>query len=289
MLRCRAQHRKVLLLIVLTLVLLVGLSRRRSRVSKYVDTSRLTATVIREKKFQVGDTKPSNLTVVTLVFPAPNDHDYRKLAENFFASVTSVPVIVFTEARIAEEIIRIAYNYKNSKTFYVYRTVWEVVTLIEMARKVNQHQYVTNYIDVQPTLDPRSNDQSPYLYAVQNSKPFLMRKASMPRYNTFKSKLFIYAQIDSFKDRVFSNWPNSELLLRINDKLKNRVILNRDPRQPGAISANFLAGGPKVLRFLSQKFYDLHDKMMTNNEFVGNSNKTLSQRPCGSVRQYMCP
>ena len=229
---------------------------------------------------QLGHVTSSQIATVSVYFNFDKSkhsrREYDKWQEFFFTSVTSTPLVVFTDKASIFDLMNHASRSTNPKTFYVFEEIWDITRLIESDRnKIGQ--YVDNYKNVQYSIDPERHFHSPELYAVWNAKSFLMKYASSEAGNIYSSKFFLYTDIGAFRKEIFANWPDVEHAMEISVGLRDRILFSQvrdslpDPYDVRGeyIEGGFFAGSSKALHFFYDKFYELHDEFLDLGLFIG--------------------
>lgn len=222
----------------------------------------------------VGKHSTENEVTVITIFFYDGKYSTKKLTsiQNFMQSVSS-PLIVFCD----EHSLDILASFRKGKatTFFIIDSIWDVIRYHSKSRNASNE---TNYITKQFELDSEKNKSNANLYAIRNSKIFLINFAT--ELNLYKSNFFIYSEIDDWAKERFENWPDVKFVKNLNHYLHNKTIhlqlhYFKDVYH-NSIYAGFVAGSRGAISKLYENFYQIHDQLINENKFVGNEDITLN-------------
>ena len=268
---------KVLLKYVLvasaTLMMLSGLKQRIAR--SQLDNSEL----ISVKSIQIGRIVPCNLTVVSVYFKLNRSKylfdSYGRWQRYFFRSISTTPIVVYTDKKSLSSLLEASLYTSNPKTFYVFENIWSIMSLIEADRNKRPGEYTHNYKEKQKLLDPEARLHNAELYAIWNCKSYLLKRSSSGPHNLYESKFFIYSDIGAFRGRFFPKWPDADYVDELGDRIKDRILLSQISAESAQSEmtdhtvGGFIAGSPEALLFFYEKFYEIHDERMNQGKFIG--------------------
>ena len=124
--------------------------------------------------FKISSISSRNFTtVITCYFQFKSKHsidDYNKWMANILQSVSS-PLVVFTDIKSKEYILKMRPETKFHTFFYIYEDVWEVMRELEVERN---RTYNKKYKQEQFYIDPEKNIHNSNLYEVWNLKEFIL-------------------------------------------------------------------------------------------------------------------
>ena len=229
---------------------------------------------------QIGETTHSASTTVTMYFRlAHSKHgldDFQYWQTNFFKTVTQTPLVIFTDEASIDYLTSLASRTNNSKTFFVFKSIFQITRMIEVDR--NRNDYIYSYFLTQHLIDPERHIHSPSLYAIWNAKPFLMKYVSSGINNIYGSTFFIYTDIGAFRNHVFPNWPNLDHVNYLQARLKDRMLFGQVSHSVNDlfssinndfIQGTFFAGSFKAIDFYQNAYYQIHDEFLAEGLFVG--------------------
>lgn len=230
-------------------------------------------------RIQIGSETRNDLTIVTIYFKLNHskfsDDAYKEWARNFFSSANNCPLIIFTDPGSADFLAGLARQTPNAKTIFLISDIWQVMKQLETER-AHTLNYRALYEGEQFEKDPEKALHSPELYAIWNSKAYLVSKAI--EHNIYRSKYYMYTDIGAFRYRPYSEWPDYEFTLLTLRNLNHRVLfgkMNREPTGPilssktDFVQGGFFAGSQQALARYALKFYEIHDEHLTKGVFVG--------------------
>ena len=228
---------------------------------------------------QIGNLSRHDLTVVGIYFRLSkskfSDNTYKQWFRNFFASCTEAPIMVFTDNQSIPFLVELAEKTPNPKRFFIAESVWSV---LELRSAPFNASYKELYEQNQTHLDPERSRHSAELYAIWNVKPLLMSLASNNKYfNVFKSHYFLYTDMGAFRSHPYLAWPHYMFTLATLRRLHNRVLFgqvnfaasNVFSSLSDYLQGGFFAGRHDALSFFADRFYELHDKLLSAGNFVG--------------------
>ena len=247
--------------------------------------------------YHLGDHVESDVTVVAMYFKLRkskhSNYHYSRWQNNFFNSITEAPLVIYTDRQSFPYLARKIVQTNNPKTIYVCNDIWSITRLIEMDRHRN---YTGLYQTRQYDIDPENWQHSPHLYAVWNAKPFIMQRSSSDKHNVYNSKFFIYTDIGAFRRRVYPEWPDTQSVMRLGKRLKDRMLFGRIAdrlKQPGNFTSDFtqgtfFVGSSKALISYYKKFYDIHDELLDQDQFVGKDQTIMNYFSLLKYPQLSC-
>lgn len=228
------------------------------------------------KKYIIGSNRTHNITVVSSYFKLAkskhNHSNYKKWISNFFLSVTS-PLVIFTdEHSIDEEIFNLRKSYQT--TIYVVKSHWDILKDIEQKRNKS---YISNYKLIQIKLDRERRKHSADLFAIWNSKSFIVSKIANE--NPYKSSAFIYSDAGAWRENILFDWPDEKSVLKLMDLLDNRILFGQISNlfikkwlfghDGDFIEGGFFMGSKQAIKNFEFNFWNLHDERLEQNLFVG--------------------
>lgn len=228
------------------------------------------------KIIKCGDeNSKSFVTVVGTYYKFPSKHSsehYVRWTDTFLSSVSS-PLVIFTDQENYIQFKKIADRLHLNVTFFVTNTIWDVFEQIEKWRGV---KYTENYLTKQQKLDPEKHIHNPNLYAVWNSKHYMIKLIS--EINPYKSDFFIYTDMGAWRNEVLKDWPDVKFVKQVSKLLNNKALYGQieninvqnitGPRFDG-IEGTFFAGSKKAIENIAEAFYVIHDSWLKRGEFVG--------------------
>ena len=237
--------------------------------------------------FKISSISSRNFTtVITCYFQFKSKHsidDYNKWMANILQSVSS-PLVVFTDIKSKEYILKMRPETKFHTFFYIYEDVWEVMRELEVERN---RTYNKKYKQEQFYIDPENNIHNPNLYAVWNIKAFITYEVL--KQNPFNSKFFIYTDIGAFRDEIIPDWPDNSFVELLSCKLHNRILFGQiqdfvynssDSSDSfitkDLIEGTFFAGSKTAIENFKINFYKLHDELLDKQIFVGKDQKIMN-------------
>ena len=154
---------------------------------------------------------------------------------------------------------------------------------LEIERNKN---YTFHYKFNQHALDPEKHIHNPNLYAIWNLKFYLLNISAT--LNFYNSSFFIYTDSGSWRDGVFSNWPDIEVVKKVHKKLGDRFLSGQVGEftniNSNSIQAGFFAGSKKAINEYTNEYYRVHDEMLNNSKFVGKE-QTIMNEICFKTRK----
>ena len=179
------------------------------------------------------------------------------------------PLVMFT-TRAHMKLFQVVRKKMNLPTkFIIYEDVWSMMKELESERN---RSYAYNYMHVQPGLDKESY-HTPSLYAVWNLKPFFVHKAAT--LNPFNSSYFIYTDAGAWRDRAIPNWPDVSFVKMVFNTTGDLMLFGQLEANihfspwDNVIQGTWFSGSLLALERYKKAFYDLHDKRMDANIFIG--------------------
>jgi hypothetical protein len=192
---------------------------------------------------------------------------------NMLKSVENAPLVMFTDRKSADFIIKRRKNKLQRTRIIIHETVFDVLKELGEKRGIN---YVENYLDVQNNLDPERIIHNPFLYAVWNLKSYFVQKVIEA--NPFQSKFFIYTDAGAWRSNVIPNWPDNQFIEKLDQNLTNRVLIGQMSESyneenyfsySSIIQGTFFAGSSKAIQNYFVEFWRLHDDLLKKNQFLG--------------------
>lgn len=225
----------------------------------------------------------SNVTIITIYFKFSkskhNTIEYENWSRNFMQSI-GAPLIIYTDTSSFTFLKNQTKQNNVSAQFIIFKDVWQLFHQVELWRKRN---YAENYQNKQMSLDPEKSIHNPNLYAVWNSKHYVMQ--SVVDSNPFKSSFFIYTDIGAWRGQVIKNWPDIQFVQKLASKLNNNILYGQitkveDNNQTNPISdiiqATFIAGNKVAVKHASKEFYEIHDDLFDKGIFVGKDQNLMN-------------
>lgn len=212
-------------------------------------------------------------------FSKHSEQEYEKWFENF-VSATDAGKVVFTDLVSFHKLKKIIEG-GESLAF----------TWLNLCAAPNVKRFQNEYMFEQQKLDIEANVHSPLLYCIWNSKPWMLK--SVAEQNPFSSEFFLWADAGSFRQNIWTRWPNASLLHRIFDqiasKTKKEMILgligcprgkSKDFHVSGAkediIQGGFFGGKKDGIVQFTKLFYSMHDDLIMKGLFVGKEQTLLN-------------
>jgi hypothetical protein len=197
--------------------------------------------------------------------------------KNIIKSVSS-PLVIFTNRKSKDYILKIKPEIKNYTLFYIYEDAWQILKELEKERNCS---YREKYLFEQLSKDPENKYHNPNLYAVWNVKTYIINKIAQE--NPYNSSFFLYTDIGAFRSEVIPHWPDSGFIESLIFKLEDRVLFGQiedyshDPNdntdsfrmKRNLIQAGFVLGTKKAIENYKVKYYKIHDEFLNKGMFVG--------------------
>lgn len=226
---------------------------------------------------EAEETSLSNFTtVVSQYFPLEvskhSKTEYNKWLRTMLLSVSSSPLIFYTDSNTAKLVYRIRSNTSLFKTTcIIYENIWSMLSKVERQRGVN---YSFSYKRNQFDLDPEKSIHTPELYAIWNLKSFMMKETI--KTNPYSSSFFIYTDAGAWRYGVQPGWPSTELVYELSKKLNNHILFGQTDETcqgyhkcSSLIQGTFFAGSAQAMLNFERDFWRLHDQLLEQNQFVG--------------------
>jgi hypothetical protein len=181
------------------------------------------------------------------------------------------PLAIFTDHKSKDFIIEArSANRSFTTILFIYNDIWHLMSELELKRN---RPYRYNYIYHQKNKDPEGKIHNPELYAVWNLKAFMLAKIA--NLNKFKSEFFIYTDMGSWRSGVLPHWPDEQFIRLLVDLLSDRMFFAQisdylfyNPYKD-IIEGTFFAGSREAVDDFEKKFYDLHDRRLDQDIFIG--------------------
>ena len=219
-------------------------------------------------------------TVISMYFNLSKskhtNDEYRSWVRNMLLSVRA-PLVMFVDRKTVE------FCRKWRDSTYIYRTVyliyedvWEMLGQLEATRN---RSYTHAYKQEQLDKDPESSIHSPELYALWNLKAFMVAKAA--KLNPYWSSFFLYTDAGAWREAIMPGWPDDTFARQLASKLRDRMLFGQigqveeaTQALPPASSAifiqgTFFAGSLAAVERHQRLFYNLHDKLLDDGQFIG--------------------
>ena len=224
---------------------------------------------------QYGSLNSSEVTVMSVYYhlnKSKHSHaSYLNWQKNFLSSVSS-PLVIFTDKNSIEELIMLR---KYPTTLYITDSIW---TVLEQVGRERHKDYVSNYKNVQHSLDREKHIHNPNLYAIWNLKSYITKKISED--NIYNSSTFIYTDAGAWRQGQISEWPDQEFVLQVKQKLGDKLLLsqvkdealllsNKKFPDLDLIQGGFFMGTRQALANYYSEFWDIHDARLNRGEFGG--------------------
>jgi hypothetical protein len=253
----------------------------------------------------IEKTTSNYVTVVSVYYALSRSNhksnDYLKWAQTMFASVR-VPLIIFADSSSVNFLTQLITQNRLNAKLIITKTIWDVMRDLEVERN---RFYIRNYMTKQRRQDPERRRNSAEMYAIWNLKSHFMNKSV--HLNPFKSKFFIYTDMDAWRGRAFQGWPDVEFVRQLHTRLDSSILYGqvneieenraRFSISKDLIEGTFFAGSDKAIRKLAQDYYKVHDDFLDRKKFVGKDQTLMNYltffRSTGVVRLKMyglkCP
>ena len=225
-----------------------------------------------------GNMTQSYATLVSMYFPLERSKHSTKRYDEWLSRMFQYvkgPIIFFTNDYM-NNIIKLRENITSPITFIRFNNIWEILNKLEIERKQN---YTYHYKFTQHQKDPEKHIHNPNLYAIWNLKSYLVNMSAT--LNFYNSSFFIYGDSGAWRDGVFSNWPDIDVVKRIHNKIGDKFLsgevggfssIFRD-----SIEGTFFAGSQKAIIEYSNEYYRVHDERLNNSEFVGKDQTNMNK------------
>lgn len=223
------------------------------------------------------DTSIHPTTLVTALFQFDkskhSSKEYKSWINNFLPHVTT-PMVVFTDKASAPFIKSV----RKGLPIYllIYDTIWDMPSPIA--------SFKNHYHNDQYELDPEKDIHSPNLYAVWNSKAWMVSYTTT--LNPFNSTFFYWVDIGAFRSQGMrrQSWPDLNLVKEIfkrETETKLHVFVVRKfmfeenityddlSKTEDFIVGGFFGGTLASVKWWSEMFYETHNMMIEKGFFVG--------------------
>jgi len=222
-----------------------------------------------------------NTTIVSCYYKLENSkhslYNYKIWMANFFQIQT--PKIIFTNKDTFDEYFS---NIKNNNIYFYLSEFEEFKTW----------NYLDNFKDSYK-IDHEKNIHNIFLYLLWNEKSSFIKKCI--NLNKFNTDYFVYCDIGCFRmgryNKYYTNWPNIDILknigedkvtiLNINSFKPEDLILDKNNlpksfQKVNRIGGGIIAGHKNILNIWYQKYYELLEKFIDNNRFIGKDQSIMA-------------
>ena len=235
------------------------------------------------KMVRIGkENTTSNVTIVTMLLKIPkskhSNDDYKKWSSTMIHSI-GVPFVAYIDVYWSESFIKLCRERKLNGIVYVIHNIWHMMMDLEVERN---RTYIHNYLTKQVPKDREKRIHSPELYAIWNLKAFIVNKTT--HLNPYRSNFFIYTDCGAWRNKVFPNWPDLNLIGSLIPKLNDRILfgqINEPYRKliyiyTDHMEGTFFAGSTWAIRDFAQEFYRIHDEWLDKGKFVGKDQSLIN-------------
>jgi hypothetical protein len=130
---------------------------------------------------------------------------------------------------------------------------------------------MSNYKNLQHSLDKEKSIHNPDLYAIWNLKSFIAK------INPYNSTFFIYTDAGAWRIKKFKSWPNINFVVEIRKILNDKILLGQflenpiwqDIEKKDFLQGGFFAGSKIAITSFYKAFFVTHDKRLTKGLFIG--------------------
>jgi len=231
--------------------------------------------------------KTYTVTLVTGYFPLKKSkhsfEEYENWINNFLPKITS-PIVIFVDKRNATSFMEKRMG--KPTVILEYDNVWDLPPI---------SKFKDNYINKQNELDPEKQIHYPGLYAVWNSKSWML--SHVTELNPFNSTYFFWVDMGCFRDQItpnhyFVNWPDID---RVNEVFKNGTLNNfhvfavdkyhdntTDYKYQylrwtlDILIGTFFGGTAKAIQSWSKMYYEVHEDFLNKGLFVGKEQNLMN-------------
>ena len=226
---------------------------------------------------------PSLVSIVTGFFSIPGnpnrDMETYKSYMQRFLPIISTPMLVYTQHEDLGFLQSL--RGKLPAQFKSFESVWGLPP-VKSLRQDYVHQL---------TLDPERKIHVPEVFAVWNSKIWMILDASS--INPYNSSYFLWVDIAATRwgEHPFRNWPDEARIHHLLQKHNNSILAEIVKLPRGSLTGyqkdapfyqkHFMAGGiigttAQKARWLHEKFYSLHDEGVKRGVFIGKEQDLLN-------------
>jgi hypothetical protein len=221
------------------------------------------------------------VTVVSTFFKMPNSkhslEEYDIWMTNMLKSVKA-PLVAYVDQFSANKVNRIRQELGLKTTLVIYNNVWDLLKELELERNVSySYEYLTN----QHGKDPEHKIHNPNMYAIYTLKAFINQK--VVTLNPYGSRFFIYTDAGAWRLQEYPDWPDITVVKRLEAKLNDRVLFGQIHNETNftdltkdIIQGTFYAGSRTALNNYANKFYQVHDRRLSEGWFVGKAQNTMN-------------
>jgi hypothetical protein len=221
------------------------------------------------------------VTVISLYFSLNKSKhsidEYDLWMNSMLRSVKS-PLVLFTDKKSFHKIYSIRKQMNHKTTLVIYDNIWIVLKELEQKRNIN---YTFEYLFNQQAKDPERKSHNPNIYAIYTLKAFICDKIT--RSNPYESSFFIYTDIGAWRKGIYPDWPDLNFTSYVQNRLQDRILFGQihnitnytDPSRD-IIQGTFYAGSARAIQVYANHFYEMHDKRLNDNKFVGKAETTMN-------------
>ena len=226
-----------------------------------------------ERLDQVGPMNPQFLTVISVYFAFNKSKHgqtyYDVWTKNMALSVSSAPLVIFTDSQSYPTFKELRKNATFRTTFYVYDTVWSLLKELEVKRN---RSYLHNYQYRQYELESEKF-HTPNMYAVWNLKAYIAKKVADE--NPYGSAFFIYTDSGAWREKVYPMWPDVSFVKQVAATIHDLPLFGQvgygvyNFPWDDIIEATWFAGSAEAFALYYEKYYKVHDERLDKDMFIG--------------------